>query len=469
MPKGAKITIVEQHLEKGVLAICGLLLLLAISHWVFGSPRRVIVYRGDPAGEAPGNVDPTIEKAAQDTKTTIEERPLSGEQQRRYLEEMMGLQDEPFPLTWLADVAGIRPPTPRVDVAPPTRGGFVSLAAVEEEIPQPTAPTVVVTRELSRRASGGGEDEPVTAVVAHVVAEYPWAKLQSGWAGVLQDSVAPPRVVVAAVEIEGEVQSRDGTWAPRPVYVVSADGAGAPPTVAPFTGADATEVHATVDEIHKNWQQRLRRPGYWQVYDPKEGQWTSWRALLPASVRGADETSLVWFHEEGLQSGRPYRYRYRLTFVNPLLGWLADVDPKMPEDARQLFLYTDWSEWSAPDSAMASTTFFIRGTPLQGSVRVAVFVDALGQQVTENFVAEAGQIIGDVASVKITTPITGQEQVMPVDFGTGAIVVALDFDKAIFNGRLMRRAEEMIYLDAAGELHSRISDFDREHLDAHER
>jgi hypothetical protein len=158
---------------------------------------------------------------------------------------------------------------------------------------------------------------------------------------------------------------------------------------------------------------------------------------------------LVWFHENSLESTKVYHYRLRLKLLNPLLAFETSVSD--PNDAAVPGVVTPWSEWSDLVAVPQATEFFLVGSfPAQGSVRVAVFSRALGQQVMETFSVVQGQSIGQSKEIELAHPAQeGKVSKVPVDFATGAIAVEFDFSKSI---GARRTAVEMLYLDERGQL-----------------
>jgi hypothetical protein len=177
----------------------------------------------------------------------------------------------------------------------------------------------------------------------------------------------------------------------------------------------------------------------------------------------ADGKVLVWFHDVSLHSRREYRYRYRLVLVNPLLGYPKEVENEA--DAKLRFVTTDWSDWSEGVSVPEVMEFFVTGGfPRQQKVNVTVFTQRWGQILSARFYLARGQAIGGDQTVKVTNPMTGAEEKRTVNFDIGAIIVGLDFDKAVTKDNVSRTTIELLYLDERGQLKRtiRVDSMDRE-------
>ena len=477
MAKGTTISVFEQHVEKGVLALSAIFLIVAVAHWVMQSPRETEVSSvsasGKPAAKetvSPDQVDPKLQELAEGVKTFVANQPPAVSAPPDYVGLMGRLQSRPFPEGLLAEASALsQPPAPGLEPDIPEREA-VDMAALAAAIPAPLqAPVAMVRRELSRRPVGNQDEAPVTQIVAHVVMNYPWETLNQRWSKLLESAQTATGVVVADVEVETQALKGNGTWADREALLVSADSSDdAPPMLPDFTGDNAIEVAEVVNDLRANWSDSILRPAYWPVYDVRSRQWGNWADQLPDPLQGQDQANLVWRHDESVMAERSYRYRYRVTFVNPIFGSLLDAGADHPGAAEVKFLHSDWSPWSEPASVLASTIFFIRSIAPQGFVRVIIFTDAMGKTADEDFRVDVGQTIGGVRPQDIPNPINNQTITTNVDFDTGAILVGLEDEKPIFTGRLMRTSVEMIYLDSQGQLRSRVLFYDQQQLAAHQ-
>ena len=190
-------------------------------------------------------------------------------------------------------------------------------------------------------------------------------------------------------------------------------------------------------------------------------------------------TFLIWFHDMTLQAGKAYRYRIRLKILNPLLGneHLLHKDDK--SEAWITSMHTPWSDFSAPVWAVRKIDFFLVDskrdglTPPKsktGKIKVAVFTRRLGQLVRQEFTVTKGQPIGGPQDVKLRKPPVSQHtppeagaaaseethSVRKVNFSTGAVVINIDFLKRIFPAGQKRNTTEVVFVDGAGRLRSRL-------------
>lgn len=476
MAKGTTISVFEQHVEKGALALAAIFLIVAVFHWVIQSPRQVEVPSPRPNGQpgakealSPEQVDPKLHALAEGVKTFVADQDSTVSAPPDYVALMGRLQGRPFPEGLLADICLCQPPAlgPEIVI---TMDEPVDMDTLVAATPAPrSAPVVLIRRELSRRPVGNQGETPVTKIVAHVVMHYPPAAVDQAWSGELDSARSTIGVIVADVEVESQLLEPDGTWGDREVFLVSAGEADAQPPVLPeFTNGNEGEIAEIISEIRANWADSISRPAYWPIYQTSSGQWGSWTEQWPDSLAGIDEDDLLWRHDESVMAERAYRYRYRVAFINPIFGSLLDAGVDNPAAAAIKFLHSDWSPWSEPASVSASTMFFMRSAAPQGFVRMSVFTDAMGKTVSADFRVDVGQRIGGVREVEIPNPIGGAPITTDVDFDTGAVLVGLEDQKPVFTGRLMRSSVEMVYLDSQGQLRSRVLLYDQQQLAVHQ-
>ncbi len=177
---------------------------------------------------------------------------------------------------------------------------------------------------------------------------------------------------------------------------------------------------------------------------------------------------VVAFHDNTLQQGRQYRYRVRLVLLNPLFAAepLA-ADPKKlqvvksNEDLKTKTVTTPWSPWSDPVAVQQHNEFYVIGSsPAQNTVRVRVFTQSFGQTVEETFSIQPGLPIGGKINTKVLDPVTGEVKQVAVDLSTGAVAVAIDFDRRYEQS--VGSTVELTYLDSERRLRSRLKDRDEE-------
>lgn len=171
---------------------------------------------------------------------------------------------------------------------------------------------------------------------------------------------------------------------------------------------------------------------------------------------------LAWFCAGGIETGKTYRYRVKLKLVNPLLSYPEAV--KDPADAKVQYVETPWSDWSNPVSVQRSSEFYLTGNSIN-QVSVTIFTKVAGQLVKQTMSVAPGQAIGREGTVSIPNPAGGANQVVKVDFATGAVVVDINFNRQFQRGPITKTTVEMTYLDAQGKLHTRLMDLDLSNLE----
>ncbi|MCK5113270.1 MAG: hypothetical protein KAR11_00720 [Phycisphaerae bacterium] len=190
--------------------------------------------------------------------------------------------------------------------------------------------------------------------------------------------------------------------------------------------------------------------------------------LLPSYEKQKEAGKmLVWFHSDKIQYGKEYRCRFRLIFVNPLLGYVDDVDKKSPQDAVQPTITTKWSAWSDSVAVRQDMQFYVTGASTSSkTVTVTVFTKVLGQLVLGKFGRlDVGEPIGGIAQVAVINPATGETEEPAVEFDTGAVIVSLNFQKDVVTltgiGKYTKSTVEVVYMDRDGNLHSRVMYYDK--------
>jgi hypothetical protein len=174
---------------------------------------------------------------------------------------------------------------------------------------------------------------------------------------------------------------------------------------------------------------------------------------------------LVWFHDVGIRPRTQYRYRLRVVYVNPVLANTeADRVLEDPNSAKVKTIASPWSKWSAPMAVENKTEFFVTGGNERfQQVTVTVFTRTMGQLVGTKFYVVPGQPIGGTETVTVDVPqvegntVVAQER--KVDFSTANLAVDFDFSRmSLGKGDILaRRTVGMVYLDAEGQLRTRVA------------
>lgn len=453
--------VIEQHVEKGVLGLCVILLFVAIGRWVFSSPRAVDVYTGNRIEDvAPDDVDDRLLAAARMVKDRADQEPATRPPNPDFLSLVRARRGMPFKVNVSSFIALSPPPQLR----PRDQGRRrYTVQELQEDMRSlspggsPPAPDVWAGRVLYQQ-DGRTSD----GAVAHIVASFPLAELHEEWDERLQEASTSIRIVVAGMIVESRSRLSGGPWMANEAELHHSY-EGQPPEVLAYDGSNSIAVLQSVRAIKADWQEQLLRPDYWQVYDPDAGQWASWTAAFADGI-DTEDPNLLWAHDVSLKPMQEYQYRYRLVLVNPLLAAEDDVQPELAEQARQRFIETDWSDWSQEVSVPSSTEFFISGSSASDrSVDITVF--SLARHVAAKFTVSPGQVIGGRREV-VVTDTNGQHNEI-VDFSTGAVLVWIDFNKTVYQGTTpFRDNTEILYLDAQGNLHTRLSNLDKRALNS---
>ncbi len=191
------------------------------------------------------------------------------------------------------------------------------------------------------------------------------------------------------------------------------------------------------------------------------------QALALPSPQRQIEAGLVlaWFHTDSIKYGKVYRCRFRMVFANPLLTHSQNVEKDHPQDATIKYVKTKWSPWSDTVAIYRELEFFLTGAyPAKRWISLTVFGKTLGQRVSVQFSKiSVGQEIGQPEKITVISPATNELEKTVIDFDTGAIPLELNFNKRIitFSGQVRNSGVEMVYLDAKGELHSRMLHLDK--------
>ncbi len=458
MAKYDDITFIEQHIEKGGLLLCLMLLVGAVGQWFWHSPRKI-------DGVRPSQIDQKLSDKAKELKEKADEAVPTETKLIDYGKIFTRLQ-KGTSFNPMIDLAGGREawrmPTPS------DRKVIVDLPKVESAMPAPEKPQAWAGYRIPYKDPDKLADVPG----AHVGLFYPWSRLKKSWIQEFKDTRIMPRLVALGVRVQVQEATGKGEFGPeRDLATVAWQKPGPDgkviqvPKLPPYN-ENAKEVNEAIALLEAPLIQRLiLRPDYWSILHAPTQVPVDWRNNLPKSLwpeakeplaqQFEQERILIWFHHDGLASRTSYRYRAQLLMLNPLLTHDDLVDPKKPEHAKKAVLVTPWSPWSEPVFVPKTTTFLLTGSnPVSRPpyVTVTVFARALGKQVTRRFKVFPGQPIGE--------PHT------EADFSTGAIVVDLNFNRYV---SARSKTSEMLYLDDNGLLQSRMYTIDRAKFDAMKR
>jgi len=483
MPGGAKISPIEKHAEKGVLAIAGVLLIGFAVHYLASSPRSVdqIASKQSRGSDGfwrlrreslpPQDVDEALAEAGRAVQENAEKARMPKASPPEYLKTWEDVRDHPYqPDDLLIGFAGLSmPPKPTIAIGPTTGPPItkIPLADLQHVLDAitPEAPQVVINRELTRRPGPDNQDRPVTKTVAHVWGAFPFQTLTDQWQERMTKAASTTGVVVAGVELQRRRRGADGTWHEQTVTSVGPQQHQTPPEVPAYDLEDdnSAEVLAVIAKLAKEFQTIICRPSYWSAYVAESKRWVTWRDAFASVAPGVREGDVIWAHDENVSGGQAYAYRYRLQLVNPLLASPLDVAKESVTEATIPLLVSPWSPWSEPVAVPTATEFYVASVSGRRGVRVLIYTEAMGEQVESGFLVRNGEPIGDVRELNLANPISGQQEMIDVDFNTGAVAVAQGSQKGLLiRGAFVKRAEQVIYLDAQGELRSRLDSVDAE-------
>ncbi|MFA6133341.1 MAG: hypothetical protein WC869_04910 [Phycisphaerae bacterium] len=285
MAKGG-MEIIEKHVEKGVVGVCGACLLLSLFHWVFSSPRSMLL---DGAAIPPANIDSAVLSRASEAKAKINAQRPEPLPEPNFLAEIQALQLRPLNAKVMDANAVAAFGTPRLPLEP---GEIIEEHPIDpveltDVIPPPRRPLVKAERELPNKPS----EKLADVLAAHVVAEYPWKELADAWGAKLKNAGSLiTRPVPVGLEAEVEEWLPEGQWSePRKVSQVRMehpDTAGQSmrePVLPPYNGANVVEIsdlRKMLGDPNGGWTSYLMQPDYWQILWPSAG-WVDWKVTLP--------------------------------------------------------------------------------------------------------------------------------------------------------------------------------------------
>ncbi|MGB2820655.1 MAG: hypothetical protein WBF17_06710 [Phycisphaerae bacterium] len=462
MAKAEDANVLEQHVEKLVLLLCLVLLGVAAHRWILSSPVSMDGVPIERVDEMLSEKAQRVKRAYDDTDATVKPVP-------RWAGKTLALRAIAPQAREDVDVAMPRLPM-KVELSPAGEEGLVRLAQLIADMPVPPKPLVTAAMELP--------DKPVLAdvAVAHGALVYPFAELTKAWTDRLKKAEIPVKLTAQEVIVEVQEEMGDGQWGPpRQVKVAAKPDAEGNPIVVPrvpdFDGKNVEEVRGARDKLTQQ-QGHVLRAEYYQISSSGHG-WAPWQPRLPKDEAPAEEppsvpvvpgaaaapsrARSVWFHDETMELGRRYRYRVKLVFVNPILTYDKAVSDEHLAEARQTYIETDASEWSDPVSVDRTVHFFLTGaSETTGQMTVTVFATKWAQTAMRTFQVRPGELIGNLAKVKIRNPKTGDVDPEEVDFSTGAISLRFHFGIKWLRGSFEVATAKILYLDSQGRLRTRI-------------
>lgn len=279
-------SVVERHLEKGVLGIAVLILLVVAGFWVIRSPRVISI--GDRAC-SPSEVDDALAQLGKEVAERHDKAAAPSEPTINWVEELKKrLAVRPMP-NFLA-LGPEQPPLPTENKSGPGPTiAKLELAELAKDLVAPEKPLVAIERELvvvpvpppatpldTPPAQPGKNYEDW--LIAHVVAVVDFGKTYNAWALKLAPLNRTPRMIAAAVELERAELRPDGKVGPA--QPVSWTPLTPPQPKLPELDRNLAEVQAALEELARNQEPILRPDSYDVITNLGE---ESWRRYKPRS------------------------------------------------------------------------------------------------------------------------------------------------------------------------------------------
>ncbi|MHC4983262.1 MAG: hypothetical protein ACYTF6_08865 [Planctomycetota bacterium] len=320
MAKSDEPSLLEQHIEKGILGVCVIVLIIAVSLWGFSSPRRMRL----------GNEEVTLDQAGAKTLAEAERKNEEAEDAnppeifdsdnykfRREVENLLakplrGSLDE-LEKSWseitLAVPLVLPPVMPDIQEFPeikltsgaiPVPGELPSIAELSEQGARPGKPVINIKRELHKAPPKLPE-----GIVSHGAVVFPVGEHLKSWRKRLTKRT-PLVFAVVAVQVERQERLPDGNWghAGRPDAAMSIttrmvnknkELLPAPDyaqLVPKFDGSE--ESRNTVRNAFQTLENRgfktlqnltklqeILQPEYGEIYWPEVGKFDTWLRHLP--------------------------------------------------------------------------------------------------------------------------------------------------------------------------------------------
>jgi len=218
-----------------------------------------------------------------------------------------------------------------------------------------------------------------------------------------------------------------------------------------------------LNQIDAAIEQLRRRP-------PRGGG--SGEAGQEAPTRPPAPVQVVWAHDllgNSVVSGKTYQYRMRLRLYNRYCAYPPVL--KNAADAEKVVVLTEWSEPTQDVTIEQDTEFFL--TSLSGggdTVKAEIFKWVRGDWVKQSFPLEVGKPITGSKRMQLPSDPDGMRQL--VDFGTGAMVLDVDFDRSYRpvkkgpdGGMSLQPSKStvaVVYVDSKGRLQERLLAVDKD-------
>ena len=279
-------SLVERHLEKGVLAVSVLILISTLVFWVASSRREI------PIGHSvylPSDVDDAVGKEVERLDATLRGIRPDPPTVPNHLEELKRKILQPYSEDLVRDYIQWQPGQPELE--PADEGGAtrptVELAALVAKMVAAEQPVAEIYREVTvpPQEQGPAAGQPARpryeeVIASHVVGVYPHGRLRQLWQEVLDQTTARPTLIVVNVEAERRHLLPDGRWsAPEPVSVFKLPGQ-LLPSLPKYDAKNPQEVEVAIaqvaaiqEQIVEPWYPDIVWPtfqlGTWMIHKPK--------------------------------------------------------------------------------------------------------------------------------------------------------------------------------------------------------
>ena len=322
---------VDKHIEKVILAVCGLILIYAVVQDGISTPRRIEGVKGDPP---PAEVDSILLQEAQRVRYLVESEDPPEHSKLTYIGIFKELETNPIS----EKLASLNFGTPLVKGL---GGGGVTvtkaptLEGMLKVVPAPRKPVNWCESELVNVSKDPNEIKLEENPTWRSVTYYPWGELAAAWKKELKDSVIYPQLTAVRYEVEIEEKQLDGTWkivdSVKPVYRPDSENLDKngeemfPPQIPPYRvsaedGIDnASQINEAIQEVSSFTESQLQ-PDYFDIWT-SQGQ-DVWQKHMPL------KTIAAWYkgHWEASKDGVDTReaprreVRTRQPVMDPRMG-----------------------------------------------------------------------------------------------------------------------------------------------------
>jgi hypothetical protein len=165
----------------------------------------------------------------------------------------------------------------------------------------------------------------------------------------------------------------------------------------------------------------------------------------------------VWGHDPTVAPGKTYRYRLRVSVLNPLFR-RSEVAPEQRQKyMNMLDLDSVYSDWTEPVRVEPARHFFVVGTAEQGGLaEVEVWRIFNGRWRSRRFQVAPGDPMGE----RVTVELDGGDRAMDMRLGSVAVEVLQEQPAP---GRLQGTTARLLFEDEEGTLKHRDVARDRAH------